>query len=100
VLYHGLTLTWAGYDDIVGGVERAVPSHCGQRVCPPGYGGARCEQLQVDKVRKNTNNCITVRKGKNKSIMFLEYLLYIVYSEVLKIRTEAEKLVCTTSVAH
>ena len=50
VLYRGLTLTWAGYDDTVGGVERVVPSNCGQRVCPAGYSGAHCEQLQVDKV--------------------------------------------------
>lgn len=28
-----------------------MPSNCGQRVCPGGYGGAHCEQLQVDKVR-------------------------------------------------
>lgn len=54
VLHNGLILTWAGYEDTVGGVERIVPSHCGQRVCPNGYSGNKCQQLQVDKVRKNT----------------------------------------------
>ncbi|KAJ8875851.1 hypothetical protein PR048_023754 [Dryococelus australis] len=57
VLFRGLTLTWAGYDDTVGGVERVVPSHCGQRICPPGYGGARCQQLQVDKVPPQVEHC-------------------------------------------
>ncbi|KAK7873875.1 hypothetical protein R5R35_005737 [Gryllus longicercus] len=57
VLYRGLTLTWNGYDDTVGGVERVVPSHCGQRVCPAGFSGARCEQLQVDKVPPKVEHC-------------------------------------------
>nr|CAD7258136.1 unnamed protein product [Timema shepardi] len=57
VLFRGLTLTWAGYDDTVGGVERVVPSHCGQRVCPPGYGGPKCQQLQVDKVTPRVEHC-------------------------------------------
>ncbi|XP_069668601.1 uncharacterized protein uif isoform X2 [Periplaneta americana] len=57
VLYRALALTWAGYEDTVGGVERVVPSHCGQRVCPAGYGGARCEQLQVDKVAPVVEYC-------------------------------------------
>lgn len=51
VLFSGLVLTWAGYEDVVGGVERIVPSHCGQRVCANGYTGAKCQQLQVDKVK-------------------------------------------------
>lgn len=50
VLYRDLILTWAGYDDTVGGVERIVPSHCGQRNCPPGYSGTKCQDLTVDKV--------------------------------------------------
>jgi hypothetical protein len=76
VLYRGLTLTWAGYDDTVGGVERVVPSHCGQRVCPTGYGGARCEQLQVDKVRNEHSYCIIARKGRKEFSIILESLLY------------------------
>lgn len=50
VLYRGLILTWAGYEDTVGGVERIVPSQCGQRICAPGYTGPKCQQLEVDKV--------------------------------------------------
>ncbi|XP_046990617.1 sushi, von Willebrand factor type A, EGF and pentraxin domain-containing protein 1 [Schistocerca americana] len=57
VLYRGLALTWAGYDITVGGVERVVPSHCGQRLCAPGYSGAHCEQLQVDKVPPRVEHC-------------------------------------------
>lgn len=57
VLYQGLTLTWAGYDDITGGVERVVPSHCGQRVCVPGYGGPKCQQLESDKVPPKVEHC-------------------------------------------
>lgn len=57
VLYQGLILTWAGYDDTVGGVERVVPSHCGQRVCPPGYGGNKCQQLESDKIPPKVEYC-------------------------------------------
>ncbi|XP_071439306.1 uncharacterized protein uif isoform X2 [Hetaerina americana] len=57
VLFRGLVLTWAGYEDISGGVERIVPSHCGQRVCPRGYVGPRCKQLQVDKVPPKVDHC-------------------------------------------
>lgn len=55
ILYRGLVLTWAGYEDTVGGVERIVPSHCGQRVCEPGYTGPKCQQLEVDKVKSHNN---------------------------------------------
>ncbi|EZA50646.1 Sushi, von Willebrand factor type A, EGF and pentraxin domain-containing protein [Ooceraea biroi] len=57
VLYQGLVLTWAGYDETVGGVERVVPSHCGQRVCPPGYGGNKCQQLEADKIPPKMEHC-------------------------------------------
>lgn len=57
VLYQGLVLTWAGYDDTFGGVERVVPSHCGQRVCPPGYGGSKCQQLESDKIPPKVEHC-------------------------------------------
>lgn len=57
VLYSSLGLTWAGYDDLVGGVERIVPSHCGQRVCPNGYSGSKCQQLQVDKEPPRVDRC-------------------------------------------
>ncbi|XP_077268738.1 sushi, von Willebrand factor type A, EGF and pentraxin domain-containing protein uif isoform X1 [Temnothorax americanus] len=57
VLYQGLVLTWAGYDETVGGVERVVPSHCGQRVCPPGYGGNKCQQLEADKIPPRVEHC-------------------------------------------
>lgn len=50
-------LTWAGYDDTIGGVERIVPSHCGQRVCPNGYTGAKCQQLTVDKEPPRVDRC-------------------------------------------
>lgn len=57
VLYQGLVLTWAGYDETIGGVERVVPSHCGQRVCPPGYGGNKCQQLEADKIPPKMEHC-------------------------------------------
>ncbi|XP_072154980.1 uncharacterized protein uif isoform X2 [Bemisia tabaci] len=57
VLYQGLVLTWAGYDDVEGGVERIVPSHCSQHTCPPGYTGPQCNQLQVDKMPPTKEYC-------------------------------------------
>ncbi|KAH1029276.1 uncharacterized protein LOC109533262 isoform X1 [Dendroctonus ponderosae] len=57
VLYRDLILTWAGYEDTVGGVERMVPSHCGQRICPPGYTGSKCQDLEVDKISPKVDYC-------------------------------------------
>ncbi|KAF4522838.1 hypothetical protein B566_EDAN008100 [Ephemera danica] len=57
VLYRGLALTWSGFEDTDGGVERVVPSRCGERVCPPGYTGPRCEQLQQDKIAPMVDYC-------------------------------------------
>lgn len=57
VLYQGLVLTWAGYDDIQGGVERIVPSKCSQHSCPAGYTGPNCDQLQVDKKPPQVEYC-------------------------------------------
>lgn len=50
VLYRDLILTWSGYEDMTGGVERIVPSTCGQRNCPAGYNGPKCQELNIDKV--------------------------------------------------
>ena len=52
ILYQNLILTWTGYDDIQGGVERIVPSQCSHHVCPNGYSGPQCDQMVQDKVRK------------------------------------------------
>ncbi|XP_045468348.1 sushi, von Willebrand factor type A, EGF and pentraxin domain-containing protein 1 isoform X2 [Harmonia axyridis] len=57
VLHRGLILTWAGYEETVGGVERIVPSHCGQRNCPAGYSGPKCQQLKVDKIPPKVEYC-------------------------------------------
>lgn len=34
-----------------------MPSHCGQRVCPPGYGGNKCQQLESDKIAPKVEHC-------------------------------------------
>ncbi len=39
VLFPGLLLRWSGYDRTAGGVERVMPSECGERTCSPGSGG-------------------------------------------------------------
>lgn len=60
VLYQGLILTWSGYEDTQGGVERIVPSHCSHHVCPAGYTGLQCDQMIQDKVMifANSSNFI------------------------------------------
>ncbi|XP_055387901.1 uncharacterized protein LOC129616312 isoform X2 [Condylostylus longicornis] len=57
VLYRGLTLNWAGYEITSGGVERSVPSMCGQRRCPSGYTGPNCQELEVDKEAPRVEHC-------------------------------------------
>lgn len=57
VLYKGLILNWAGYELVSGGVERVVPSSCGQRKCPSGYSGSQCKQLEVDKEPPKVEHC-------------------------------------------
>ncbi|XP_073992974.1 sushi, von Willebrand factor type A, EGF and pentraxin domain-containing protein uif isoform X1 [Rhodnius prolixus] len=57
VLYQGLVLTWSGYDDITGGVERRVPSECSHHSCPVGFTGPNCDQLQVDKLPPKVEHC-------------------------------------------
>lgn len=57
VIYQGLILPWNGYDKISGGVERVVPSTCGERVCPPGMSGARCDVMVMDKIPPQVTHC-------------------------------------------
>uniref|UniRef100_A0A1A9UCN5 Uncharacterized protein n=1 Tax=Glossina austeni TaxID=7395 RepID=A0A1A9UCN5_GLOAU len=57
VLYNGLVLNWSGYEITSGGVERTVPSTCGQRKCPNGYSGPNCQQLVVDKEPPIVEHC-------------------------------------------
>ncbi|XP_055681349.1 sushi, von Willebrand factor type A, EGF and pentraxin domain-containing protein 1 isoform X2 [Lutzomyia longipalpis] len=57
VLYRGLILNWAGYELTSGGVERSVPSSCGQKKCSPGYTGPQCQQLEVDKEPPHVEHC-------------------------------------------
>lgn len=38
-------------------MERVVPSHCGQRNCPPGYAGPKCQDLEVDKIPPKVEYC-------------------------------------------
>ena len=57
VLFPGLILRWAGYDKTVGGVERIMPSVCGDRRCEPGYTGPDCQQLDQDKIAPEVLYC-------------------------------------------
>lgn len=57
VLYRGLILNWSGFEITSGGVERIVPSSCGQKVCPSGYSGSNCQQIEVDKEPPKLEHC-------------------------------------------
>lgn len=57
VLYRGLILNWAGYEVTSGGVERSVPSSCGQKKCASGYSGALCQQIEADKEPPQVEHC-------------------------------------------
>lgn len=57
VLYRGLILNWAGYEVTSGGVERSVPSSCGQKKCPAGHSGNQCKQIDVDKEPPTVEHC-------------------------------------------
>lgn len=57
ILFDGLILRWSGYDKIVGGVERIMPSICGKRTCPPGYSGNDCQTLEYDKIPPTVEYC-------------------------------------------
>lgn len=48
IFYRGLTLNWAGYEITTGGVERSVPSTCGQRAQ---------KQIDVDKEPPQVAHC-------------------------------------------
>lgn len=57
VLHRGLILNWAGYEVTSGGVERSVPSSCGQKKCASGYTGSQCTQTEVDKEPPQVEHC-------------------------------------------
>lgn len=57
VLHRGLILNWAGYEVTSGGVERSVPSSCGQKKCASGYTGSQCTQIEVDKEPPEVVHC-------------------------------------------
>ncbi|CAG7724478.1 unnamed protein product [Allacma fusca] len=57
VIYQSLIVPWNGYDRISGGVERVVPSTCGDRVCPPGMSGSRCDVMTADKIPPQLTHC-------------------------------------------
>lgn len=57
ILYRGLILNWAGYEITSGGVERSVPSTCGQKKCPTSNSGIQCSQVDVDKEPPHVQHC-------------------------------------------
>jgi len=68
LIYNGLILPWNGYDRFSGGVERVVPSLCGERVCAPGLSGSRCDVVIMDKIPPQITHCpgpmwVTTKNG-------------------------------------
>lgn len=57
ILYRDLILNWAGYEITSGGVERNVPSTCGQKKCSSSNGGSQCNQVDVDKEPPQVQHC-------------------------------------------
>merc|ERR1719410_3241167 len=57
ILFDGLILRWSGYEDTVGGVERVMPSNCGELKCEPGYVGPDCSSQKTDKVPPTVTYC-------------------------------------------
>lgn len=57
ILYNSLALNWAGYEMTSGGVERIVPSTCGQKKCPSSHSGSQCSQIDVDKEPPRVKHC-------------------------------------------
>jgi len=57
ILFSGLILRWSGYDKTVGGVDRIMPSICGEKQCGPGYSGKSCQGKDVDKIPPQVKNC-------------------------------------------
>ena len=59
LLFNGLILRWSGYDVTVGGVERIMPSGCGEYACPPGRSGVNCQTVNRDKDPPKALTCDT-----------------------------------------
>ena len=57
ILFDGLILRWSGYERTIGGVERIMPSICGERKCPPGYVGPDCSSQKNDKIPPTVTEC-------------------------------------------
>ena len=57
ILFDGLILRWSGYEKTLGGVERIMPSICGERKCPPGYVGQDCSSQKNDKIPPTVTEC-------------------------------------------
>jgi hypothetical protein len=57
ILFDGLILRWSGYDLTVGGVDRIMPSVCGEYSCPLGRSGEKCETVIKDKEPPEVISC-------------------------------------------